>query len=339
MNTAMNPTADVRVKFHITPSSEGRSPRILCATDFSPRSEPAVERATMLARQMDGQLLLLHVVDERQSLSMIRRRADRARSVLQWRAQQLMRIDVSPAEISVRVGKPYPTIARVAKEWDADLVVLGAYRSRSGDRYFGTTAERVARAATRPVLIVNHEPTRRYDNVLLATDLSDGFARVARMTRDLGLLDGVCASVVHALGPASRLMLGSAGVREGQIRRYMDYTRKALLDELLAQFETAGLDAARFAIAQPHETPFHAIQHAVEEASAELVVIGMTRYTALKRAFWRSVANEVLRRIACDVLIASPAAARRVRPQTYPALSEVSFAHTAVRQLTPCASE
>lgn len=284
----------------------------------------------MLARQMDGQLLLLHVVDERQSPSMIGRRADRARSDLQWRARQLMHMDVSPAEISVRVGKPYPTIAHVAKEWDADLVVLGAYRSRTGDRYFGTTAERVARAAARPVLIVNHEPTRRYDNVLLATDLSDGFARVARMTQDLGLLDGVCASIVHALGPASRLMLGSAGAPDGDVGRYMDYTRKASFEELVAQLETAGLDAARFDIAQPYETPFRAIQRAVEESSAELVVIGTSRYAALKRALWRSVANEVLRKIACDVLIASPAAARRVRPQAYRALSEVSFAHAAV---------
>jgi nucleotide-binding universal stress UspA family protein len=284
----------------------------------------------MLARQMDGQLLLLHVVDERQSPSIIGRRADRARSDLQWRARQLMHIDVSRAEISVRVGKPHPTIARVAKEWDADLVVLGANRSRTGDRYFGTTAERVARAATRPVLTVNREPTRPYDSVLLATDLSDGFARVARMTQNLGLLDGVCASVVHALGPASRLMLGSAGVPDGDIGRYMDHIRKASFEELVAQFETAGLDAARFHIAQPYETPFRAIQREVEESSAELVVIGTSRYAALKRAFWRSVANEVLRKVACDVLIASPAAARRTRPQVYPARSEASFAHSAL---------
>ena len=82
--------------------------------------------------------------------------------------------------------------------------------------------------------------------------------------------------------------------------------------------------------AQPYETPFRAIQREVEESGAELVVIGTSRYAVLKRAFWRSVANEVLRKVACDVLIASPAAARRMRPQRYPARSEMSFAHTAV---------
>ena len=47
--------------------------------------------------------------------------------------------------------------------------------------------------------------------------------------------------------------------------------------------------------------------------SHKLVVMGMSRHAALKRLLSGSVASEVLRRIECDVLIASPAAVERVR--------------------------
>ena len=306
MRNAIRKADGVSVRFHVTPESEVRAPRILCATDFSPRSEHAVKRAGMLAMQLEGELLLLHVVDERQAMNMIGRRADRARSVLQQQVRHLAHLDASTSEISVRVGKPHQTIAQVAKEWDADLVVLGAYRARTADRFLGTTAERVVQAATRPVLIVNHEPTQDYGSVLLASDLSEGFARIARMTHDLGLLDGARASVVHAVGRDEAMVLASVGVSETEIGRYLRELRISSSNELLSQFEQAGLDASRFAVFPRHQTPFRAIEGAVERSAAELVVVGMTGYRALKRALGISVSNEVLRKIACDVLIASP---------------------------------
>ena len=266
-----------------------RIPRILCATDLSGRSDGAVQRAVMLARQTDALLLLLHVVDEKLPPDIVGGRAERARSVLE--ARQL----TSGAEITVRVGKPYRTIARVANEWDADLVVLGAYRRRSGDQFFGTTAERVIRTTDRAVLIVNGEPTGRYRDVLLASDLSAAFAQVVSTTHQLGLLDGVRASFVHVPTDASRAML---------------YTPR---NALTVQLDAAGLDSARFPIIHKHGAPFDAIASVVEEVSPQLLVLGATRYPLLKRLFGASVANHVLRGIRCDVLLAPAPAAAHVR--------------------------
>lgn len=120
-----------------------------------------------------AQLLLLHLVDDRQLVQVIGLQADRACSVLQHQARQFSSIVQPRAEISVRVGKPHQTIASVAdtKEWNGDLVILGAYRKRTGDRFLGTTAGRVVRATTRPVLIVKGETATAYQSVLLASDL------------------------------------------------------------------------------------------------------------------------------------------------------------------------
>jgi hypothetical protein len=105
---------------------------------------------------------MLHVVDGELPLRIAGRRADLARSALAWRLRDVPAVRLRP-ELSVRVGNPQQTIIRVARDWRADLVVLGALHPRIADRWFGTTAERVA---TRPsaVLVVNRGEPAPYAN-------------------------------------------------------------------------------------------------------------------------------------------------------------------------------
>lgn len=294
MNYGIYSKTALKIKAHTVASPD--KARILCATDLSPRFEHAVQRALLLARQLEAELLLLHVVDERQLPQVIGLQADRARSVLQTQARQFTWMDEPGAEISVRVGKPHHTIGSVAKEWRADLVILGAYRKRTGDQFLGTTAERVVRAAVRPVLIVNGEAKSPYQSVLLASDLSDAFADVVRLTQHLGLLENARVSLVHALEPASREMLYTAGVTEPQVLQYLRSLRQSSRETLRAQLQTVGLDSSHVSVIQEHARPFRAIERAVEGLSPELVVMGMSRYAALKRLLSGSVANEVLRK-------------------------------------------
>ena len=103
-------------------------------------------------------------------------------------------------------------IADVAIKWDADLIVLGPYRRRFGDSFRGTTAERVIRIADRPVLVVNRDSADPYEHVLLAADLSRMSIGIAHVTKELGLLEGARASVVHALQHTRGAMPYLAGV-------------------------------------------------------------------------------------------------------------------------------
>jgi len=290
----------------------GRRPKMLCATDLSPGSEMAVQRAVLLMQQLDAELLLLHVVDEAQSGRMIRRKATRAHAVLEGRAGALGRAGCHP-EISVHVGAPYRTIARAARQWGADLIILGPYRKRFGDTLLGTTAERVMRTARIPVLNVNRQPARPYFEVLLATDRSESFVAAASLTGNLKLLQGARTSVVHALEPANRVLLYSAGVTEPHVGQYMRYLKRLSADELAVQLASAGLDPPKVPVIQETADPLLAIEHAVGLTGADLLVIGASRYPLLKRALLGSVSNEVLRTIKCDVLVVSPAAVRHAR--------------------------
>lgn len=312
MTESINRAGAVEINAQIRQGRIDRRPNLLCATDLSQRSDHAVQRAAMLARRLDAHLLLLHVIDPAQSERMIRRRSTRARIVLDARARKLARVGSDP-QVSVRVGRPHQTIAEVATEWGADLIILGSYRRRFGDSFLGTTAERVIRKARRPVLVVNGEATGPYEHVLLTSDLSPVSAGVARLTQDLGLLEDSHASIVHALEPTNRAMLYIAGVTEPEIGRYARYIKQLSSDELLAQLDTAGLNSARFPLIHEQASPLRAIEQAAQRTGSDLVVVGASRFPALKRVFLGSVSNEVLRTITRDVLLVSPAAIRRAR--------------------------
>jgi nucleotide-binding universal stress UspA family protein len=287
-----------------------RRAKVLCATRALSRSDAAVRRAHAIALDLNAQLLLLHVVDSGTPMRAVRRRGALAYTVLDASARDL---GLDSEQISVRSGRPHRTIADVAKEWDADLIVIGPYRQQFGESVRGTSAERIARRAGRPVLVVNRETTEPYQHVLLTSDLSRMSAGIAGVTKDLGLLERSKRSVVHALEHTRNAMLYMAGVRRTTIREYQRSIRQLATSEINVQLFSVGLDPAQFRIFAPQVHASRAIEQVAMRTGSELIVVGCSRFPELKRLFIGSVSNEILRGGQHDVLLVSPAAARRAR--------------------------
>jgi nucleotide-binding universal stress UspA family protein len=284
--------------------------KVLCATYALSLSDATVWRAHAIARGLGAELLLLHVVDSAKPLRAARRRSALAHTVLDAHVRTL---GSSGAQISVRSGRPLETIAKVATEWDADLVVLGPYRRRFADAISGTSAERIARKAGRPVLVVNRESKTRYQHVLLTSDLSRMSAGIARVSKQLGLLKRSRASVVHALEHTRNAMLYMAGVNQTDVGKYQQSIRKLASDEIDVQLFSVGLDSTHFTIFSPQIPPVRAIAEVAKRTESDLVVLGSSRFPAIKRLFVGSVSNEILRSANHDVLLVSPDAALRAR--------------------------
>jgi nucleotide-binding universal stress UspA family protein len=293
--------------------SPDRTPRVLCATDLGVGSDAALSRTREISRVLGAQVLLLHVVDV----------ASTARATGRRRASAQLTIDALSRKIawpgsdvqgSVRASRrPYGAIADVAIEWNADLIVLGPYRRRLGDSFRGTTAERVIRKAHRPVLVVNRDTAGPYEHVLLASDLSRMSAGIARLSKQLGLLEGSRASVVHAPQHSLGLMLYQARGSEPAVRSNQQSRSRMASKQIGALLERAGLNGASVSVSPSLISPFHAIEQVAQRMESDLVVVGSSRFPLLKRIFIGSVSNEILRGMKQDVLLVSPAAARRAR--------------------------
>ena len=139
--------------------------RILCPIDFSPSSLQAFGFAVDLARQVNGLVTLLHVVewlaeDEPRASAhfnvpefrsyMLADAKQRLRSLVAEESQAWCEVD----DVIVS-GRAHREILRAAEETSASLIVMGAQgRGGMGLALFGSTTQQVVRSAACPVLTV-----------------------------------------------------------------------------------------------------------------------------------------------------------------------------------------
>ena len=296
--TNRRPKPDVLQK----PADAVAQKRVLCATDLSARSQVAVGRAVQLANRLDAQLLLLHVIEPDQMSAP----SPHAQEQI---AQQLKSTGLSsiyePA-IKVRGGAYIQAIAAVAKETQADLVVLGSQRRRPLAPSIGTSAEQITELSGRPVLIVNLDPREPYGAVLLAAELSDAFIHVARAAGNLKFFDAESVSVVHGLESPYRGPLYAEGFDARAATRNIEEWERAAGASVLRKLDIAGVESSRFRLIFQQSRPIRALQRIIRSIQPDLLIVGTKDRGVLNRFMRGSMANDLLRRTECDILVAAP---------------------------------
>ncbi len=127
---------------------------ILVATDFSKRSDAALARGAALARALDAQLTVAHIVDDDQSERLASAAEAEAGALFDILSASLQRDHDLDVSIVVTRGDPHAEILSVAKRAKAELIVVGAHRRNLvRNTFVGTTAERSIRASKIPVLV------------------------------------------------------------------------------------------------------------------------------------------------------------------------------------------
>jgi nucleotide-binding universal stress UspA family protein len=146
---------------------------LLCCTDLSETSRPALEEALRLARALRVPLSVLHVcpprypdagylgltVGDADLLDLagdrVRRAAESSLGALVSETKEALQLGPVPVRTLVREGLPAKVIVEEAEIEEAELIVVGTH-ARSGlpALLLGSVAERVMRTATRPVLTV-----------------------------------------------------------------------------------------------------------------------------------------------------------------------------------------
>lgn len=307
---------------------------VLIGTSLGEESEQVVRSGLAVARAAGARVFLVHAVQNEPilvgyelgaGLDLERELLARCNEELRG---QIKRLGLGSPELAgsrVQVGTPHRILTEIAKEIGADLIVVGATGSGPfAAELLGSTADRVLRKVSCPVLIVRGElpvPPRR---VLAPVDLSclsgDSFRCGLRLLAQLAGSAEIRVRTIHALSLMDALAFRhrtGTSVEEAERHAASQLWQFVLENRSDVPFtvETAVL---------PGE-PRVEILRELEEHPADLLILGTHGRGGMDRLMLGSVASTVARKAPCSVLVISPEAAldegiaEAIRCQTEPA--------------------
>ena len=142
-----------------------RPKRILVATDFSAAANNAFSHARGIAQLTRAELILIHVIEPDSSLvadalppACMEELKANAEENLRSLVQCAHKVGIPNTRSLMKSGLPAHEIVEVAKELNVDLIVIATHGFTSWKHFcIGSTAERVARVAPCPVLVVREK--------------------------------------------------------------------------------------------------------------------------------------------------------------------------------------
>ena len=161
--------------------------KIIVPIDFSEHSEYALKTAAGLAKKYNAEVLALHMLELSDAL-LTRVDAQEQRKAIFFLELAKKRFDeflekdylnnVKVVPI-VKHFKVFSEVNDVAKEHNADLIVMGSHGASGFKEFFvGSNTERVVRNADIPVLVVKNElKNLNLETVIFATDFDEESVR------------------------------------------------------------------------------------------------------------------------------------------------------------------
>jgi nucleotide-binding universal stress UspA family protein len=123
--------------------------RILCAVDITDEEVLTVAWAKDLADTEGAKLLVLHALEE----------SDPAIEEVQRKMLEMFGAAITEREISVEPGTPARVVRKIAREWPADLVVIGRGKVDKALGRLRSQAYAIIRESPSPVISVSHPRT------------------------------------------------------------------------------------------------------------------------------------------------------------------------------------
>lgn len=294
-----------------------RIAHIVAATDYSPAAERAVQRAALIAMQLNAELHLLHVVHP---LSLYPAPEFEPGILMQHEQYRQVasgnRLDALAAMLhdhfglqphtATRIGRAHLEISAYAQSVSADLVVCGARGENTLlDLVLGSTASRLLRIAACPVLVIKNKNKKitPYRQVLVAVDFSPSSAAV--FATALAIAHGARIEALHVYDTTIEEQMRQAGLDEASITDFrvragaeIDKRLDALVagqpgEDLVTRHRMAGYPAA-------------AICERIVALPADLVVLGRYGRSGMQELLLGSVSKDVASAADCDVLVVAP---------------------------------
>ena len=286
--------------------------RIVVGIDFSPAS---LDAARWAARSLGRgrELVLAHVIALPAPPPIVRGQFPRRELVVETvrvgaeaRLRELsLSLGPGPIWLEVREGEVRDTLVRLARDYAADLLVVGAHGERTGpDDVLGSTAKHLVGYAEGPVLLATGTLAASPAHVIVPLDGGPVDTDAVRWARLLGTALDTRITAVHVVptGLVARAAATMAASAAGSSAPE-DRSAAARPDFWPERAIRAGVPRERAAsevLSGDPATEIVALAHRTEGA---LIVMGRRGAGSVRRAVLGSVTEAVLDRAPCPVLV------------------------------------
>lgn len=215
-------------------------------------------------------------------------------------------LDFHSFSLEAREGRPADVIADVAREYEADLIIVGKDgEAGTHSGLTGRTTDHLVRSSPSPVIVAAGFPVGAPRRIVVPLTYSSVTPFVIEWTRRLYDLSQAEIFVVHVIGSGvlSHVMTMSAiktgkELTDTEIDLVFSEDRENWKQELVK----AGIPADRISVEVLFGEVSDAVMNAVATRHAEMVVMG-THAGPLRRLLLGSAASAVLRQAEIPVLI------------------------------------
>lgn len=308
---------------------------IICGTDLSIASEPALQAAAALARKQNLELQLVHVAEDAGSRDAV----SNAELRLERDAADLRRTFAINVDTTVVSGVPEQKLLELAKERAARLIVVAARGGARHARRLGSVPEHLCQRAEVPVLIARSSESflafskgARPLRVLVGSGLGDASRSALEYVAAWPDLSVTVAHVAWPFGEHYRLGVGSPIA--------LDHLRPEIHRQLLGDLgrwtaETPGLAQAKLDVSPGFGRIDCHLAQLADEKSADLLVVGNHQRNVASRVWQGSVSRGAIHEANCSVLCvpqrygkprAAPAPRTLIIPTDFSALADRAVA-------------
>lgn len=277
---------------------------ILLATDFSRESQTALQCAVSLASRYGSKIFLAHVLAPEGSMAAAEA-CPALVDIMRHNAEQNMAnlentrdLRFLPHEVILRSGDKWEVISQLLTDRNIDLIVIGTQGHGGLEKLIlGSTAEKVVRHATCPVLTVGPHvrlaSPNRFGHILYASDFSTGSLRALTYALSLAEEDRAELTLLH--------IIETEAVSESELPKWKKWDREKLMAMVPPDFDLAYDPEIEVEIGIPDVE----IVRLADTREADLIVMGSHRGDAVSTHVPWTTVHHVLQHAHCPVLTVS----------------------------------
>ena len=282
--------------------------KVLLATDFSERSENAMQRVKLLATAGVQEVRLLHVLsstllDELKHLvsgGVSARLREAMQQKLEEQAGLLKAATNVGVKCSLEIGRPHAVIIQQSEETDS-LIVVGAHVNAVRDWLQGSMLERLLGGSQQPMLVVRQPARDPYRRVLVPVDFSPCSAAAVEAAMKLAPQAEITLLHVSALPFESKLRF--AGISEAEVTEYRLTCRLEAEREMESFMQRLSPQMQQLASRLEYGNAPEIILEMADRVASDLIVMGRYGKSGIGQMLLGSVTEYVATTSDRDIMV------------------------------------